>query len=198
MPVTPGSISYASTTLNAPVSYQPPPVPALRRKGESFAAASPQERAAANAATLNIDSPPGGGVESEKLDAPSEEGAKTLTSGLSDHDKQIIDRQTDAPKLNVGFFALFVDMLVFMPVVIVFAVVLVFVVVYVLVVVLVFNGVFVFVGVFVYVVVYVVQVDMCVDLDASVCSVCSVAVYVCVVMFVCVDVFVFADVFVFC
>ena len=69
--------------------------------------AAPQERAAANVATLNIDSPPGRGVE-EKLDAASdEEGAKTLTSGLSDHDKQIIDRQTDAPKLSVGFFALF-------------------------------------------------------------------------------------------
>lgn len=68
--------------------------------------AAPQERAAANAATLNIDSPPGRGID-EKLDASSEEGAKTLTSGLSDHDKQIIDRQTDAPKLNVGYFALF-------------------------------------------------------------------------------------------
>ncbi|KAF2998267.1 GTPase-activating protein [Curvularia kusanoi] len=71
--------------------------------------AAPQERAAANAATLNIDSPPGRGVETEKLDSVSseEEGAKTLTAGLSDHDKEIIDRQTDAPKLNVGFFALF-------------------------------------------------------------------------------------------
>lgn len=69
--------------------------------------AAPQERAAANAATLNIDSPPGRGIENEKLDAPSEEGAKTLTSGLSEHDKQIIDRQTDAPALNVGYFALF-------------------------------------------------------------------------------------------
>lgn len=68
--------------------------------------AAPQERAAANAATLNIDSPPGRGTENEKLDAPSEE-AKTLTAGLSEHDKQIIDKQTDAPKLNVGFFALF-------------------------------------------------------------------------------------------
>ena len=68
--------------------------------------AAPQERAAANVATLNIDSPPGKEVE-EKLDAPSEEGARTLTSGLSDHDKQIIDRQTDAPKLTVGYFALF-------------------------------------------------------------------------------------------
>lgn len=68
--------------------------------------AAPQERAAANAATLNIDSPPGQGID-EKLDAPSEEGAKTLTSGLSDHDKQIIDKQTDAPKLSVGYFALF-------------------------------------------------------------------------------------------
>ena len=71
--------------------------------------AAPQERAAANAATLNIESPPGRGVETEKLDAvsSSEEGAKTLTSGLSEQEKQIIDRQTDAPKLNVGFFALF-------------------------------------------------------------------------------------------
>jgi ATP-binding cassette subfamily B (MDR/TAP) protein 1 len=68
--------------------------------------AAPQEKAAANVASLNIDSPPGTGID-EKLDAPSEEGAKTLTSGLSDHDKQIIDRQTDAPKLSVGYFALF-------------------------------------------------------------------------------------------
>ncbi|KAJ8116550.1 hypothetical protein OPT61_g2038 [Boeremia exigua] len=68
--------------------------------------AAPQERAAANAATLNIESPPGRGVE-EKLDASSEEGAKTLMFGVSDHDKQIIDKQTDAPKLNVGYLALF-------------------------------------------------------------------------------------------
>ena len=52
--------------------------------------AAPQERAAANVATLDIENAPGEGID-EKLDAPSEEGAKTLTSGLSDHDKQIID-----------------------------------------------------------------------------------------------------------
>lgn len=69
--------------------------------------AAPQERAAANAAMLNTESPPGRGVDIEKLDAPSEEGAKTLVSGLSEHDKQIIDQQTDAPKLSVGYFALF-------------------------------------------------------------------------------------------
>ncbi|KAH6621766.1 P-loop containing nucleoside triphosphate hydrolase protein [Boeremia exigua] len=69
--------------------------------------AAPQERAAAGVATLNIESPPGRGAEEKNHDASSEEGAKTLTSGLSDHDKQIIDRQTDAPKLNVGYFALF-------------------------------------------------------------------------------------------
>jgi ATP-binding cassette subfamily B (MDR/TAP) protein 1 len=69
--------------------------------------AAPQERAAANAATLDIENSPGKRMD-EKLDAPSEEGAtKTLTSGLSDHDKQIIDRQTEAPKLSVGYFALF-------------------------------------------------------------------------------------------
>lgn len=68
--------------------------------------AAPQERAAANIATLEIEDPPSERID-EKLDAPSEEGAKTLTSGLSDHDKQIIDRQTDAPKLSVGYFALF-------------------------------------------------------------------------------------------
>jgi hypothetical protein len=68
--------------------------------------AAPQERAAANVATLTTETPPGEGM-SEKLDAPSEEGAKTLTSGLSEHDKQIIDTQTDAPKLSVGYFALF-------------------------------------------------------------------------------------------
>ena len=68
--------------------------------------AAPQERAAANVATLDIGNPPGEGID-EKLDAPSEEGAKTLTSGLSEHDKQIIDKQTDAPKLSVGYFALF-------------------------------------------------------------------------------------------
>ncbi len=68
--------------------------------------AAPQERAAANAATLNIESPPGRGAE-EKVDTSSEEGAKMLTSGLSDHDKQIIDKQTNAPELSIGYFALF-------------------------------------------------------------------------------------------
>lgn len=68
--------------------------------------AAPQERAAANAATLTTGSPPGEGLN-EKLDALSEEGAKTLTSGLSDQDKRIIDEQTDAPKINVGYLALF-------------------------------------------------------------------------------------------
>lgn len=68
--------------------------------------AAPQERAAVNAATLTTGTPPGEGLN-EKLDAQSEEGAKTLISGLSDHDKQIIDTQIDAPKINVGYLALF-------------------------------------------------------------------------------------------
>jgi ATP-binding cassette subfamily B (MDR/TAP) protein 1 len=58
--------------------------------------AAPQERAAANVATLSTETPPGEGMN-EKLDAPSEEGAKTLTPSLSENDKQII----------VGFLALF-------------------------------------------------------------------------------------------
>lgn len=68
--------------------------------------AAPQERAAANVATLGTQQPPGKGMD-EKLDALSEDGTKTLASGLSDRHKEIIERQTDAPKLNVGYFALF-------------------------------------------------------------------------------------------
>jgi ATP-binding cassette subfamily B (MDR/TAP) protein 1 len=56
--------------------------------------------------TRNTSSASSGAAIDEKHGAPSEE-VKLPMAGLNEQEKEIINRQLDAPKLTVGYFALF-------------------------------------------------------------------------------------------
>jgi ATP-binding cassette subfamily B (MDR/TAP) protein 1 len=67
---------------------------------------APTERAAAEVATISKETSSSITID-EKHGPPSEEGVKPTTAALSDHEKQIIDRQTDAPSVTVSYLSLF-------------------------------------------------------------------------------------------
>jgi ATP-binding cassette subfamily B (MDR/TAP) protein 1 len=67
---------------------------------------APTERAAADVAIVTKEASSSIATD-EKHGPPSEEGVKPTTAGLSDQEKQIIDRQTDAPTVTVSYFSLF-------------------------------------------------------------------------------------------
>lgn len=67
---------------------------------------APTERAAVEVANISKETSSSITTD-EKHGPPSEEGVKPTVAVLSDQEKQIIDRQTDAPSLTVSYLSLF-------------------------------------------------------------------------------------------